>query len=186
MRGEDPTIANAEVWWHHPLAAAVDRQVSARAALRRTLGKVQDTLREQGALDSSTTPSGVKTSFFTSLIDGSLEPWAREWLVPHEKGEGPQDRTVSQDAYVEFIFVDPPFTLPYLQVIFRFTRLFLLGFALQGRFDRLEPGHPALGECISTALSVCETAVDELASGRLSYLHNNAYVGWKWPSLIEG
>jgi hypothetical protein len=89
MRGEDPTIENAERWCHHPLAAAVDRQVSARAALRKTLGRVQDALREQGALDLDLglAPSRVKTSCITSLIDNSLEPWAREWLVPHEKGE---------------------------------------------------------------------------------------------------
>jgi hypothetical protein len=87
MRGDDPTVKNAEMWCLHPLAASVDRQVSARAALRKTLGRVQDTLKEQGALDWTAAPSRVQTSFIISLIDNSLEPWAREWLVHHDNGK---------------------------------------------------------------------------------------------------
>lgn len=86
VRGEDPTIEKVETWCHHPLAAAVDRQVSARTALRKTLGQAQDALRDQGALGSSNAPPSVDTGLITALIDNFLEPWAQRWLVPDETG----------------------------------------------------------------------------------------------------
>ena len=94
---------------------------------------------------------GQTSEWVASKIDEVLDPWHDYWAQPCS--ESTCDGADADGS-------------PYLELVFRHTRLWALSYALQATLSRSGLTEALRAECLAAALSSCEYVCQQLRSSR--------------------
>ncbi|KAK1927058.1 hypothetical protein DB88DRAFT_9665 [Papiliotrema laurentii] len=129
-------LTRDENWCFHPLATQYDAVVTACVVLRRRLVILSETLRSE-----ILTRSNTSSDWVIRRVDEVLDPWYQLW---------------SQRCRND----------PYLELMYRHTRLWSLTYALQSLSARGGSVQALTEDCFGAALSSCEFVCEQLRQSK--------------------
>lgn len=154
-------LTRDEAWCFHSLATVHDAVTTACVVLRRRMVRenpvrssrqvgLSDSLRSEITMRVDSSSGWVK-----SKVDEVLEPWRAFWT--------PQCCEILRltPAYGSLLA-----NSPYLELVYRHSRLWTLSYALQTISSRNGMTQDLANDCFASALSTCEFACEQLRQSR--------------------